>query len=67
MEVQHEFWSWYYVEDYNLYKKWHEEMEEYTLLVKYMMTSFLHAICVVLYKLTANPILTDPVPVSGRW
>ena len=42
-------------------------MEEYTLLAKYMMTSFLHAICVVLYKLTANPILTDPVPVSGRW
>ena len=42
-------------------------MEEYTLLAKYMMTSFLHAICVVLMKLTENPILTDPVPVSGRW
>ena len=42
-------------------------MEEYTLLAKYTLTRFLHAICVVLMKLTANPILTDPDHVSGRW
>ena len=35
-------------------------MEEYTLLAKYMMTSFLH-VCVVLIKLTAKHI-----HVSGR-